>query len=107
MVGYGAADAILAGVYALQAGMTTHQLADSLNRPSLMEVRAIKRIADQLGVHPEALQTWVKQAEIEGRSVSWRHDRRRLSDRRARARGPRASVCERNLKDARGVFHRG
>jgi transposase len=24
---------------------------------------AIKRIADQLGVHPEALRTWVKQAE--------------------------------------------
>jgi transposase len=28
---------------------------------------AIKRIADQLGVHPEALRTWVKQAEtVEG-----------------------------------------
>ncbi|MFD2488944.1 transposase [Amycolatopsis jiangsuensis] len=24
---------------------------------------AIKRVADQLGVHPEALRTWVKQAE--------------------------------------------
>ncbi|MGB3437316.1 MAG: IS3 family transposase [Actinophytocola sp.] len=27
---------------------------------------AIKRIADQLGVHPEALRTWVKQAETDG-----------------------------------------
>ena len=26
---------------------------------------AIKRIADQLGVHPEALRTWVKRAEID------------------------------------------
>jgi transposase len=28
-------------------------------------VGAIKRIADQLGVHPEALRTWVKRAEID------------------------------------------
>jgi transposase len=26
---------------------------------------AIKRIADQLGIHPEALRTWVKQAETD------------------------------------------
>lgn len=27
---------------------------------------AIKRIGDQLGVHPEALRNWVRQAEIDG-----------------------------------------
>ena len=27
---------------------------------------AIKRVADQLGVHPEALRTWVRQTEIDG-----------------------------------------
>ena len=27
---------------------------------------AIKRVADQLGVHSEALRTWVRQAEIDG-----------------------------------------
>lgn len=30
------------------------------------KVGAIKRIADQLGVHPEALRNWLKQAEIDG-----------------------------------------
>jgi transposase len=27
---------------------------------------AIKQIADQLGIHPEALRNWVRQAEIDG-----------------------------------------
>lgn len=35
---------------------------DPANRPG-----ALERIADQLGVHPEALRMWVKQAEVHGR----------------------------------------
>jgi transposase len=27
---------------------------------------AVKRVADQLSIHPETLRTWVKQAEIDG-----------------------------------------
>lgn len=30
------------------------------------KVGAIKRIADQLGIHPEALRTWVRHAEVDG-----------------------------------------
>ena len=30
------------------------------------EAGAIKRVADQLGMHPETLRNWVRQAEIDG-----------------------------------------
>ena len=43
---------------------------------------AIKRIADQLGVHPEALRTWVRQAEIDDgvRPGTTTDDAQRLAD---------------------------
>ena len=43
----------------------TRMALDDRNDPETAR-GAIKRIADQLGVHPEALRTWVRQAEIDG-----------------------------------------
>lgn len=43
---------------------------------------AIKRVADQLGIHPEALRTWVRQAEVDGgvRPGTSTDDMRRIAE---------------------------
>jgi len=41
--------------------MAVELRADAATKPG-----AIKRVADQLGMHPETLRNWVRQAEIDG-----------------------------------------
>ena len=41
------------------------RLAVEARRDPASAVGAIRRIADQLGIHPEALRGWVKKAEID------------------------------------------
>jgi transposase len=41
------------------------RLVIEARRDPASAVGAIRRIADQLGVHPEALRSWVKKAEID------------------------------------------
>src|SRR3954471_18130896 len=41
------------------------RLAVEARRDPAAAVGAIRRIADQLGIHPEALRTWVKRAETD------------------------------------------
>src|SRR3954449_12613632 len=41
------------------------RMAVEARRDPASATGAIKRIADQLGIHPEALRTWVKRAEVD------------------------------------------
>jgi len=41
------------------------RMAVEARRDPVTATGALRRIADQLGIHPEALRTWVKRAEID------------------------------------------
>jgi transposase len=67
------------------------RLAVEARRDPASRVGAFKRIGDQLGVHPEALRTWVKQAEVdEGLALG-----------RTSADGTRIAELEREVRELR------
>ena len=58
------------------------EMAVAARRDPATATGAIRRIADQLGIHPEALRTWVRQAEIDGgtRAGTTSDDARRIAE---------------------------
>ena len=84
----------------------TRMALDARRDPST-STGAIKRVADQLGIHPEALRTWVRQAEIDGGLRPGTSSDEADPDRGAGTRGPRAAPSERDSPDVRSVFRGG
>ena len=59
----------------------TRMAVEARQNPA-MKAGAIKRISDQLGMHPETLRNWVRQAEIDGgvRPGTTTDDTKRLAE---------------------------
>jgi transposase len=58
------------------------RMAVELRQEPATKPGAIKRVADQLGMHPETLRNWVRQAEIDGgvRPGTTTDDAKRLAE---------------------------
>lgn len=68
--------------YSLELKERATRMAVEARQDPSSRIGAFKRIGDQLGVHPEALRTWVKQAEIDGgvRPGTTTDDSQRIAD---------------------------
>jgi transposase len=70
------------------------RMAVELRQDPATKPGAIKRVADQLGMHPETLRNWVRQAEIDGgvRPDTTTDDAKRLTELERENRGGASPV---------------
>jgi putative transposase len=83
------------------------RLAVEARKDPVGRAGAIKRIADQLDVHPEALRGWVKRGRDRRRDRARHHQRRGSPDRGTGAGGEGTAAGERDIEVRLGFLRRG